>query len=232
VQADETVGVDRFVIPVVGECDDSWLNDARSVHVDADDVKRAVATAAEDFEQGAVGSGTGMSCLGYKGGIGSSSRVVPEREATVGVLAMTNYQGSLRIDGVPVGQLLASTDTPPDPAGSCIVVVATDAQLSPAQLERVARRAGLGLARTGSVAYHGSGEIFVAFATGDERSVRDDDLNPLFEATVDATEEAVVNSLWFAQDVTGRDGHTARALPHDATLELLAQAGRLGGRGR
>ena len=230
VEADETVGVDRFVIPVVGECDDSWLNDARSVHVDADDVKEAVATAGEDFEQGAVGSGTGMSCLGFKGGIGSSSRVVPERNATVGVLAMTNYQGKLRIDGVPAYRLLEPGETPPQPAGSCIVVVATDAALSPHQLERIARRAGLGLARTGSVAYHGSGEIFVAFATGDERSVRDDEVDPLFEATVDATEEAVVNSLWFAKDVTGRDGNTVRALPHDATLELLAQAGRLRGR--
>jgi D-aminopeptidase len=228
VEADETVGVDRFVIPVVGECDDSWLNDARSVHVDAADVKQAVASAGEDFEQGAVGSGTGMSCLGYKGGIGSSSRVTGL--GTIGVLAMTNYQGSLRVDGVPVGRLLETSDTPPDPAGSCIVVVATDAQLGPHQLERIARRAGLGLARTGSVAYHGSGEIFLAFATSDERSLSDDELNPLFEATVDATEEAVVNSLWFAKDVTGRDGHTVRALRHDKTLELLDQAGRLRGR--
>jgi len=200
------------------------------VHVDADDVMRAVATAAEDFEQGAVGSGTGMSCLGFKGGIGSSSRVVPERNATVGVLAMTNYQGRLRIDGVPAWRLLDTAETPPEPAGSCIVVVASDAPLSPPQLERIARRAGLGLARTGSVAFHGSGEIFLAFATSDERSLPDDEINPLFEATVDATEEAVVNSLWFAKDVTGRDGHTVRALPHDATLELLAQAGRLQGR--
>jgi D-aminopeptidase len=228
VEADQTVGVDRFVIPVVGECDDSWLNDARSVHVDAADVKQAVASAGEDFEQGAVGSGTGMSCLGYKGGIGSSSRVTGL--GTIGVLAMTNYQGSLRVDGVPVGRLLETSETPPDPAGSCIVVVATDAQLGPHQLERVARRAGLGLARTGSVAYHGSGEIFLAFATSDERSLSDDELNPLFEATVDATEEAVVNSLWFAKDVTGRDGHTVHALPHEATLELLDQAGRLRGR--
>jgi len=227
VEADDKVGVDRFVIPVVGECDDSWLSDARSVHVDPADVKEAVATAGEDFEQGAVGSGTGMSCLGFKGGIGSSSRVVPERNATVGVLAMTNYRGRLRIDGVPAWRLLATDEGPPEPAGSCIVVVATDAQLSPDQLERIARRAGLGLARTGSVAFHGSGEIFVAFATGDERSVRNREIDPLFEATVDATEEAVVNSLWFANDVTGRDDHTVRALPHDATLELLARAGRL-----
>ena len=229
-EADGSVGTDDVVIPVVGECDDSWLSDARLVHVTADDVKQAVATAIESFDQGAVGAGTGMSCLGYKGGIGSSSRAVPELEAMLGVLALTNFGGSLRIDGVPIGRLLESTP-PPAEAGSCIVVVATDAQLSPHQLERVARRAGLGLARTGSVAYHGSGEIFVAFATGDERSVRDDDLNRLFEATVDATEEAVVNSLWAAESVTGRDGRVVEALPHGETLDLLAQAGRLPGRG-
>jgi D-aminopeptidase len=221
-------GAEDVVIPVVGECDDSDLSDARLVHVTVDDVKQAVAAAAEDFEQGAVGAGTGMSCLGFKGGIGSSSRLVPDLDATIGVLALTNFGGSLRIDGVPIPS--HESLSPPVDAGSCIVVVAIDEQLSPHQLERIARRAGLGLARTGSVAYHGSGEIFVAFATGDERSLRDDDLNRLFEATVDATEEAVVNSLWAAQDVTGRDGNTVEALPHDETLELLAQAGRLRGR--
>jgi D-aminopeptidase len=220
-------GAEDVVIPVVGECDDSWLSDPRTVHVSVDDVKRAVTSASEEFEQGAVGAGTGMSCLGYKGGIGSSSRVVPELGATLGVLALTNFGGSLRLDGARMPRHDPPTDT-----GSCIVVVATDAQLSPHQLERVARRAGLGLARTGSIASHGSGEIFVAFATDDERSVRDDELNRLFEATVDATEEAVVNSLWAAQDVTGRGGHTVEALPHEETLELLAQSGRLSGRGR
>ncbi len=220
-------GAEEVVIPVVGECDDSDLSDPRLVHTTVDDVKHALATAAEDFEQGAVGAGTGMSCLGYKGGIGSSSRVVPGLDATIGVLALTNFGGTLRIDGVPVPQ---RSESSPVDAGSCIVVVATDAQLNPHQLERIARRAGLGLARTGSVAFHGSGEIFVAFGTGDQRSVADNELNPLFEATVDATEEAVVNSLWFASDVTGRDGNTVRALPHGETLELLAQAGRLRGR--
>jgi D-aminopeptidase len=222
-------GAKDVVIPVVGECDDSDLSDSRLVHVTVEDVKQAVASASEDFEQGAVGAGTGMSCLGYKGGIGSSSRVRPELDATIGVLALTNFGGTLRIDGVPVRPLQESPSPPAD-AGSCIVVVATNAQLSPHQLERIARRAGLGLARTGSVAYHGSGEIFVAFATRDGRSVRDDELNHFFEATVDASEEAVINSLWAAQDVTGRDGHVVEALPHDETLELLAQAGRLRGR--
>ncbi len=233
-EADPAVGVDNVVIPVVGECDDSWLNDARMVQVELEDVRRAVANAGASFEEGAVGAGTGMTCLGYKSGIGSSSRLVPELGCTLGVLALTNFGGAreLRIDGVPVGRMLASAEGRPKEAGSCIVVVATDAALAPAQLERIARRAGLGLARTGSVAHHGSGEIFFAFATTDERSVRDDELDPLFTATVDATEEAVVNSLWAAKDVTGRDGRIGKALPHDDVLELLEQAQRLPGRGR
>ena len=234
VEADPAVGVDDVVIPVVGECDDSWLNDARVVQVELDDVRQAVANAGTSVEEGAVGAGTGMTCLGYKSGIGTSSRLVPELGCTLGALALTNFGGAqeLRIDGVPVGRMLAPTEGRPKEAGSCIVVVATDAALSPALLERVARRAGLGLARTGSVAYHGSGEIFVAFASTDERSVADAEIDPLFRATVDATEEAVVSSLWAAEDVTGLKGRVVKALPHDDVLELLEQAQRLPGRGR
>ncbi len=171
--ADPRVGVDDVVIPVVGECDDSWLSDARVAHVQPDDVAQAVADATADFEQGAVGAGAGMSCFDWKGGIGSSSRRTGDH--TVGVLLLTNFgtREQLRVDGVPVGQLLDERpDAAPDPGGSCIAVVATDAPLTPPQLERLARRAGLGLARAGSVAHHGSGEIFVAFATSDERSLR------------------------------------------------------------
>ena len=116
-----------------------------------------------------------------------------------------------------------SDDEPIPPAGSCIVVLATDLPLAPAQLERVARRAGLGLARTGSVAHHGSGEIFVAFATSDARSTPDDQLDDLFEAAVDATEEAVLNALWAAPDVEGREGRLQRGVPHDEVLKLLRQ---------
>jgi D-aminopeptidase len=232
--ADPAVGVDNVVIPVVGECDDSWLSDARVVQVELADVAQAVANAGSSVEQGAVGAGTGMTCLGHKGGIGTSSRVVPELGCTLGVLALTNFGEAreLRIDGVPIGRMLPPAEERPEDAGSCIVVVATDAALTPAQLERVARRAGLGLARTGSVAHHGSGEIFVAFATTAERSLRDEEINPLFSATVDATEESVVNSLWAAKDVTGREGRVVTALPHDDVLELLEQAQRLPGRGR
>ena len=163
--ADPRVGVDDVVIPVVGECDDSWLSDARIRHVQPDDAGRAVSDAKADFEQGAIGAGAGMSCFDWKGGIGSSSRRAGDH--TVGVLLLTNFgsREQLRVDGVPVGKLLDERpDEAPSPGGSCIAVVATDAPLTPPQLERLARRAGLGLARAGSVAHHGSGEIFVAFA--------------------------------------------------------------------
>ena len=225
--ADPRVGVDDVVIPVVGECDDSRLSDARVKHVQPDDVAVAVSEATADFEQGAVGAGAGMVCFGWKGGIGSSSRRAGEH--TVGVLLLTNFGTSeqLRVDGVPVGQLL---DERPDeaagPGGSCIAVLATDAPLAPQQLERLARRAGLGLARTGSVAHHGSGEIFVAFATSGARSFPDGGLDPLFQAAVDATEEAVLCSLWAAVDTTGREGRVVRALPREKVLELYRGRGR------
>jgi len=224
---DPRVGVDDVVIPVVGECDDSWLSDARVAHVQPDDVARAVAVASADFEQGAVGAGAGMSCFDWKGGIGSSSRRTGEY--TVAALLLTNFGSSeqLRLDGVPVGRLLdEQPDEAPAPGGSCIAVLATDAPLAPPQLERLARRAGLGLARAGSVAHHGSGEIFVAFATSGARSFPDRELDPLFQAAVDATEEAVLCSLWAAVDTTGREGRVVRALPREAVLELYRGRGR------
>jgi D-aminopeptidase len=225
--ADPRVGVDDVVIPVVAECDDSWLSDARIKHVQPEDVARAVATATADFEQGAVGAGAGMSCFDWKGGIGSSSRRAGEH--TVGVLLLTNFGSSeqLRVDGVPIGQLIdEQPGEAPAPGGSCIAVLATDAPLTPPQLERLARRAGLGLARAGSVAHHGSGEIFVAFATSGECSFPDRELNPLFQAAVDATEEAVLCSLWAAVDTVGREGRLVRALPREKVLELYRGRGR------
>jgi D-aminopeptidase len=249
VAADPGVGVDDVVIPVVGECDDSWLNDARVVQVQASDAGRALADAGA-VVQGAVGAGTGMMCFGFKGGIGSASRLVPAVGAVVGVVVLANFgaRGQLRVDGVPVGRLLGEARTEqPRPAGSCIVVVATDAPLLAAQLTRVARRAGLGLARTGSIAHHASGEIFLAFSTTSRRArdgravadplpdggepdpLPDGDLDPLFVATVDATEEAVLNALWSAERSDGREGRMAEALPHDAVLELLEAHGRLPG---
>ena len=241
-EADRGVGVDGVVIPVVGECDDSWLNDARTVQVEASDAARAAAAARDGaIEQGSVGAGAGMVAFGWKGGIGSSSRLAPEVEATVGVLVLANFGAArdLRIDGVPVFPAVGDGRDPRPPAGSCIAVVATDAPLHAAQLERLARRAGLGLARTGSVAHHGSGEIFVAFSTAaaerddapplriDRATLPDRRLDPLFAATVEATEEAVLNALWAAVDTTGREGRLVRALPHEPVLALLRAHGRL-----
>ena len=220
--ADPRIGVEDVVIPVVGECDDSHLSEARVVQVEAADAGRAVAAATGwPFDEGSVGAGTGMSCLGWKGGIGSASRVAEGH--TVGVLVLANFGSAhqLRFAGVPVGELLPGSGRS-KPAGSCIAVVATDAALSAASLERLARRAGLGLARTGSVAHHGSGEIFLGFSTargGDEVGGRK--LDPIFAAAVDATEEAVLNALWAAPDVEGRGGRLERGLPHDEVLEQL-----------
>jgi D-aminopeptidase len=231
VAADPGVGVDDVVIPIVAECDDSWLSEARAVQVEAADAGRALADAADGgVAEGAVGAGTGMTCFDFKGAIGTSSRVVAG--ATVGVLVLTNFgsREQLRIDGVPVGRLLdgAPPAGPAQPAGSAIAVVATDAPLHAAQLERVARRAGLGLARMGSVAHHGSGEIFLALSTArGADALADGELNALFEATVDATEEAVVNALWSAERVVGRDGRVAEALPHDEVVALLRAHRRL-----
>jgi D-aminopeptidase len=239
VTADSRVGTEEFVIPVVGECDDSWLSEGRVVQIESTDVARAVAAAGGGaVPEGAVGGGTGMMTKGYKAGIGTASRIAPSIRGGVGVLVLSNFYPppGLVMNGVPVGDLLREPpETRRAKAGSCIAVVAVDAPLSAHQLERVARRAGLGLARCGSVGHHGSGEIFVAFAPPGRRSrgeapvatVPDGALNDVFEAAVDATEEAVLNALWAAPEVTGRDGRVGRALPHDDVLELLAAHGRL-----
>ena len=240
IEADPRVGVEDVVIPVVAECDDSWLNDARVVQVEAGDAGRALAAAGgRDVAQGAIGAGTGMVCFGWKGGIGTASRIAAGG-AVVGVLVLTNFgvRSELRIAGVPVGRLLAAEAAgTATPAGSCIVVVATDAPLSAPQLSLLARRAGLGLARTGSVAHHSSGEIFVAFSTTarvarDEppaSSFADGDLNQLFTAAVDATEEAVLGSLWNADRMVGRERRAVDSLPHPQVLECLRRHGALEG---
>lgn len=234
--ANSATGDEYWVIPIVGECDDSWLSDARTTHVEAADVGRALSSASSGpVVEGAVGAGCGMTTLGWKGGIGTASRVLASLDATLGVLVLSNFGSfeELRIDGVPVGPELGNGVARDDHAGSCIVVVLTDATLDAASLERVARRCGLGLARMGSVAHHGSGEIFLAASTRSPTApdaavpLRGTDLDPLFQATVEATEEAVLNALWAAPDVVGRDGRLARGLPHDAVLELLQRAGRL-----
>jgi D-aminopeptidase len=252
---DPRVGVDDVIIPLVAECDDSFLSDARRMQVSADDVRLAldaarVAGAAairRPPAEGAVGAGTGMTCLGFKGGIGTASRVVPSGPV-VGVLVLTNFgeRDRLTVDGVPVGRLLGPDERPAGrgpapvrpPAGSCITVLITDAPLDSAACSRLARRAGLGLARTGSTAHHGSGEIFLALATG-LRAARGSQpppgitpvtgpaLDPFFDAAVEATEEAVLTSLLAAVTVTGRDGNTSLRLPAARVRELLIESGRI-----
>jgi D-aminopeptidase len=253
---------DDVVIPVVGECDDSWLSCAGAMQVEFDDVvsardaARASAGSGVRPVTGAVGAGTGMLCLGWKGGIGSASRVLPSGH-TVGILLLTNFGqwDRLTVGGVPVGRLLGrsgiqdtssggpggpgdsgvaasampaggrpSVGSPP-PAGSCLGIVVTDAPLDTAGCRRLATRIGLGLARAGSVAHHGSGEIFLGLSVGlrAPRGTRPvsaglggSDLDPLFVACVDAAEEAVLDSMLNAHDVVGHRGRRALALPHDA----------------
>ena len=235
------IGTDDVIIPIVAECDDSFLNETRRMQVEPADVQTAVLAARQSaggtaVAEGAVGAGTGMSCLGYKGGIGTSSRVVPDGH-TVGVLTLTNFgdRDRLTVAGLPAGQLLpapAQQARRPAPSGSCIVVVLTDGPLDAAGCSRLARRAGLGLARTGSTAQHGSGEIFMALATGlraprgrapSGTPVTGAGLDSYFAAVVEATEEAVLNSLLQAETVTGRGGHTSGRLPADALRELLTR---------
>lgn len=239
---------ENFIIPVVAECDDSWLNDARRMQVVRADVADAWTAAlasrgsGEPPAEGSVGSGTGMSCLGFKGGIGTASRVTPDGH-TVAVLLLTNFgdRARLTVDGVPAGRLLGPAPTRPEPderppAGSCIGIVVTDAPVDGFGCSRLARRVGLGLARAGSVAHHGSGEIFLGTATG-ARADRDGALDgvplsgraldPLFEAVVDATEEAVLNSMLGSPTVTGRGGNSSEGLDPGSVAELLRAHGRL-----
>ncbi|MEP6815637.1 MAG: P1 family peptidase [Marmoricola sp.] len=234
------------VIPVVGECDDSFLNDCRRMQVEAEDVWASYADAVASRgatsppAEGSVGAGTGMSCLGFKGGIGTASRVTTEGH-TVAVLLLTNFgeRHRLTVAGVPVGRLLPAAEAATvRPAGSCIGVVVTDAPVDAADFARLARRVGLGLARTGSTAHHGSGEIFLAASTtsrGDRDGrtesglpVSGRGLDTLFEAVVDASEEAVLNSMLGSTTTTGRDGNTSEGLDPTVVARLVAEADRAG----
>lgn len=228
---------EEVVIPVVGECDDSFLNDCRRMQLTTDDVRAAHAAALASRggaapETGAVGAGTGMSCLGFKGGIGTASRLTPDGH-TVAVLLLTNFgqRDRLTVAGVPVGRLLPAPEAPTaPPAGSCIGVVVTDAPVDGAGCARLARRIGLGLARTGSTAHHGSGEIFLAAsttwrvdrdATSTVPGLGGKALDPIFEAVVDCAEEAVLDSLLMSPTTVGRDGNTSEGLDPDRLRELL-----------
>jgi D-aminopeptidase len=229
-------------LPVVAETWDGELNDINGFHVKPEHVFEALSSARGGaVAEGSVGGGTGMICNGFKGGIGTSSRKLPDEAGgfTVGALVQCNYgrKADLRIAGVPVGREMAGHGARDDDSGSIIIVVATDAPLLPHQLKRIARRATLGLGRDGSISGNGSGDIFIAFSTANSGAARtsgfvpltmlpNDRMNPLFEATVRATEEAVVNAMVAARTMTGADGFTVQGLPHDELVRILKRYGR------
>ncbi len=232
----------RSINAVVGETNDGQLNDIRAMSLRAEHVEQAItSTTGGPVAEGCVGAGTGTVAFGWKGGIGTSSRRLPEAAGGyhVGVLAQTNFGGVLQIDGVPVDKLLdrhlmrgayGSAD------GSCMMVVATDAPLDARNLKRLAARAMLGLARTGGIAANGSGDYVIAFSTAPGLRVphshegplnppavllRNDAMTPLFLAAIEATEEAILNSLFMATDMTGHQGRTVKAMPVKEVLELI-----------
>ena len=247
---DPRIGPDDFVIPVVAECWDGLLNDTAGDHVRREHVYAAL-DAAQDgpVAEGAVGAGTGMACFEFKGGIGTASRRVEVDGVTytVGLLVLCNFGSRpyLTVDGVPVGRHITDlmpehgARAEPEPEGSIILVAATDAPLLDRQLARICRRCILGLARTGSIAGDGSGDLLIAFSTAARipRTVRrhetawlaDPELNPLFAGTVEATEEAILNALCAATTMSGRDGNILHALPTDRLVALMRAHGRLAG---
>lgn len=237
------IGVrEDVVIPLVGECDDSWLNDIAGRHVRTKHVYAALDGAVSGpVPEGSVGGGTGMVTCDFKAGIGTSSRVVPAPQGkhTIGVLVMSNFgvMEDLRVDGVPVGRLLASryaeAQRRRDNYGSIIAVLATDAPLLPHQLSRLAKRVGLGIGRVGSCAAHGSGEIILAFSSANTvprkskgmlysvQALLDESLDPLYRAAIEATEEAILNALCMAEDMDGVNGRVIPALPLDDLVEIM-----------
>ena len=238
---------DDTLTPVVAECDDGRLNDIQGRHVSEQDVMAALDGAAGGpVKEGTVGAGTGMVSYGFKGGIGTASRRLPEKEGgfTVGVLVNANHgrKPELVVGGVPVGKLYeaptaaAEVLSPGQSEGSIIIVIATDAPLDGRQLTRLAKRASLGLARTGSTARHGSGDFMLAFSTANViphypqastytlTHLADTHLNPLITATVEATEEAILNALTMATTVVGRDGHRVEAIDLDRIKALVSSS--------
>src|SRR5262245_40355169 len=236
-------------LPIVAETWDGWLNDINGFHVKPEHAFHAIDSArGNSVEEGNVGGGNGMICNGFKGGIGSSSRKLEAKDGcyTVGVLVQCNYgsRQNLRIAGIPVGREISSEDphayqpSEISERGSIIVVVATDAPLISHQLKRLARRVSLGLGRNGSISGDGSGDIFIAFSTAnphadggktvvDLKFLPNDALDPIFAATVQATEEAIINAMVAAKTMTGIEDHKVTGLPHDRLREVLKKHNRL-----
>jgi len=233
----------RSVNPVVGETNDGRLNDIRARAIRTAHVRQAIEKAAEGpVEEGSVGAGAGTVCFGFKGGIGSSSRLLPKSQGsyTVGVLVQTNFGGDLTINGAPVGRELAAKNSADQPDGSCMIIVATDAPILHRNLKRLAKRALIGLARTGSFMANGSGDYVIAFSTAENlrltpqtskklsaEILSNNMMTPLFHAVAEATQEAVYNSLFKATTVTGINGRRTEALPLDKTIEISRKYGVL-----
>ncbi len=232
-----------WAMPVVAETYDGYLNDVNGLHVKPQNAFEALDTAAPGaVTEGSVGGGTGMICFGFKGGIGTSSRKLDDKAGgyTLGVLVQCNCGGrtQLHVAGVPVGLELQNPSIRKEDRGSIIIVVATDAPLLPHQLKRLARRATMGLARNGSTSGNGSGDIFIAFSTANPAAAAgtgvpqlamlpNDRMNPLFDAVVQATEEAILNAMFAAETMVGRDDHRVDALPVDRVREILKKYNRL-----
>jgi D-aminopeptidase len=234
----------RSVNAVVGETNDGYLNDIRGRHVTENDVLEAIKNAKSGtVEEGSVGAGTGTVCFNFKGGIGTSSRIIPEKSGgyTVGVLVQSNFGGVLQIAGIPMMKELEKQAKTNDADGSCMIIIATDAPLDSRNLERLAKRAMLGLARTGGIASNGSGDYVIAFSTATEnrvkynseslfneaKTLRNDEMTPLFLATIEATEEAILNSLFMAESSTGRNGNAVNVLPVEDVMKILRKYGRV-----
>jgi len=238
----------RSVNPIVGETNDGWLNDIRGRHIKEKHVLDAIGNAKDGIvEEGNVGAGTGTTCFGFKGGIGTSSRIIPESLGgyTVGVLVQTNFGGVLEINGVPIGnelnqyryreRILEEAD------GSCMIVVITNAPLEARNLERLAKRAIMGMAKTGGIASNGSGDYVIALSTAKNNLIpnsnesqfyksevlRNNNVTPLFLATIEATEEAIINSLFAAETMIGVDGHKISSIPIEKVIEIMKKYNKI-----
>jgi D-aminopeptidase len=229
----------RSINPVAGETNDGYLNDIQGRHITKEHVLEAIESAeGGTVQEGSLGAGTGTICFGYKGGIGTSSRVLPADDGgfTIGVLVQTNFGGDLKVAGIPVEKELEEMKEVDSKDGSCMVVVATDAPITYRNLRRLAKRATFGIARTGGHYSNGSGEYVIAFSTAEElriphqrgeqflsknNELRNDRMSPLFEAVIEATEEAILNSMFAARTMTGKGGRTVKSLPVKDVIKIL-----------
>ena len=229
----------KSINPIVGETNDGSLNDIQGRYLTKENIIESIKNAISgSIEEGSVGAGTGTVCFGYKGGIGTSSRILPKKKGgyTIGVLVQTNFGGNLTIAGIPVEEELKNKKELNSGNGSCMIIVATNAQITSRNLKRIAKRAIFGVAKTGGHCSNGSGEYVVAFSTAKDlripfyshnnnllvrQELRNDKMTPLFEAVIEATEEAILNSLFKSKTVTGKDGLTIKKLPVEKVTNIL-----------